>query len=40
LFNQILLFTQINLNQNKGFYRFNLVAYWKIKYKGKEEDEP
>jgi len=31
---------QINLTQNKGFSRFNLVGYWKIKYKGKQEYEP
>jgi len=32
-------YPQINLTQNKGFSRFNLVAYWKIKYKGKQEYE-
>jgi hypothetical protein len=35
-----LFYPQINLTQNKGFSRFNLVASWKRKYKGKQEDEP
>jgi hypothetical protein len=35
-----LFYPQINLTQNKGFSRFKLVAYWKIKYKGKQEYEP
>jgi len=30
----------MNLSKNKGFSRFRLVAFWKIKYKGKQEDEP
>jgi hypothetical protein len=35
-----LFYPQINLTQNKGFSRFSLVASWKRKYKGKQEDEP
>jgi len=35
-----LFYPQINLTQNKGFSRFNLVVSWKRKYKGKQEDEP
>lgn len=35
-----LLYPLINLTQNKGFSRFNLVASWKRKYKGKQEEEP
>ena len=35
-----LFYPQINLTQTKGFSRFNLVASWKRKYKGKQEDEP
>ncbi|MDP8934650.1 MAG: IS4 family transposase [Cyanobacteriota bacterium] len=35
-----LFYPQINLTQNKGFSRFNLVASWRRKYKGKQEDEP
>ena len=35
-----LFYPLINLTQNKGFSRFNLVASWKRKYKGKREDEP
>ena len=35
-----LFYPQINLTQNKGFSRFNLVASGKRKYKGKQEDEP
>jgi hypothetical protein len=35
-----LFYPLINLTQNKGFSRFNLVASWKRKYKGKQEDEP
>jgi hypothetical protein len=31
---------QFNLSQNQGFFRFNSVKFWKIKYKGKQEDEP
>ncbi|MEG4964405.1 MULTISPECIES: hypothetical protein [unclassified Microcoleus] len=31
---------QINLTQNKGFSRFNLVASSPRKYKGKQEDKP
>jgi hypothetical protein len=30
----------INLTQKKGFGRFNLVIYWKRKYKGKQEQAP
>jgi hypothetical protein len=35
-----LFYPLINLTQNKGFSRFNLVAFWKRKYKCKQEDEP
>jgi hypothetical protein len=35
-----LFYPLINLTQNKGFSRFNLVASWKSKYKDKQEDEP
>jgi len=35
-----LFYPQINLTQNKGFSRFNLVASGQKKYKGKQEDEP
>jgi hypothetical protein len=35
-----LFYPQINLTQNKGFSRFNLVASGQRKYKGKQEDEP
>ncbi|WP_333093929.1 IS4 family transposase [Microcoleus sp. Pol11C1] len=33
-------YLQISLTQKKGFSRFNLAAYWKRKYRGKQEDEP
>ncbi len=29
--------SNINITQQKGFGRFNLVAYWKRKYKNKME---
>ncbi|MDJ0516284.1 MAG: hypothetical protein QNJ74_08480 [Trichodesmium sp. MO_231.B1] len=29
--------SNINITQNQGFGRFNLVAYWKRKYKDKME---
>ncbi len=32
-------YTQINLTQKAGKGRFNLVVYWKRKYRGKKEDE-
>lgn len=32
-------YTNINLTQKPGFGRFNLVVYWKRKYRGKQEDE-
>ena len=35
-----LFYPQINLTQNKGFSRFNLVASGKRKYKGKQEQAP
>jgi hypothetical protein len=35
-----LFYPQINLTQNKGCSRFNLVASCPRKYKGKQEDEP
>ena len=30
----------MGFTQKKGFSRFNLVAYWKRKYRCKQEDEP
>ena len=37
----IRLFYQKNIfTQKQGFARFNLAAYWKRKYRGKQEDEP
>lgn len=33
-------YSQVSFTQKKGFNRFNLAAYWKRKYKGKQEDEP
>lgn len=35
-----LFYTGIALTQKRGFSRFNLVAYWKRKYKGKQAKEP
>jgi hypothetical protein len=35
-----LLYPKISFTQKKGFSRFNLAAYWKRKYRGKQEDEP
>jgi hypothetical protein len=35
-----LFYPHISLTQKKGFSRFNLAAYWKRKYKGKQEKEP
>jgi hypothetical protein len=35
-----LFYPQVGFTQKKGFSRFNLVAYWKRKYRGKQEDEP
>lgn len=35
-----LFYPHISLTQKKGFNRFNLAAYWKRKYKGKQEKEP
>lgn len=35
-----LFYSHISLTQKKGFHRFNLAAYWKKRYKGKQEDEP
>lgn len=35
-----LFYPKISLTQKKGFNRFNLAAYWKRKYKGKQEKEP
>jgi len=35
-----LFYHDISLTQKKGFNRFNLAAYWKRKYKGKQENEP
>ena len=31
---------KVSFTQKKGFSRFNLAAYWKRKYRGKQEDEP
>ena len=33
-------YPKVGFTQKKGFSRFNLVAYWKRKYRGKQEDEP
>ena len=33
-------YTDITLTQKRGFGRFNLAAYWKRKYRGKQEDQP
>jgi hypothetical protein len=33
-------YPKVGLTQKKGFSRFNLAAYWKRKYRGKQEDEP
>ena len=35
-----LFYPHISLTQKKGFNRFNLAAYWKRKYQGKQEKEP
>jgi hypothetical protein len=35
-----LFYPRVGFTQKKGFSRFNLVASWKRKYRGKEEDEP
>jgi hypothetical protein len=35
-----LFLSKISFTQKKGFSRFNLAAYWKRKYRGKQEDEP
>ncbi len=35
-----LFFSGINITKRKGFGKCNLAAYWKQKYKGKEEKEP
>jgi hypothetical protein len=35
-----LFYEKISLTKKKGFSRFNLAAYWKRKYRGKQEDEP
>jgi hypothetical protein len=35
-----LFYTEVKITQKKGFSRFNLVASWKRKYRGKQEDEP
>lgn len=35
-----LFYPKVGFTQKKGFYRFNLVASWKRKYRGKQEDEP
>ena len=35
-----IFYPHISLTQKKGFNRFNLAAYWKRKYKGKQEKEP
>lgn len=34
-----LFYPHISLTHKKGFNRFNLAAYWKRKYKGKQEKE-
>lgn len=35
-----LFYPEISCTQKKGCSRFNLAAYWKRKYRGKQEDEP
>ena len=35
-----LFFVGIEITKEKGFGKFNLAAYWKRKYRGKEEKEP
>jgi hypothetical protein len=35
-----LFYPKVGFNKRKGFCRFNLVASWKRKYRGKQEDEP
>ena len=35
-----LFYQKISLTKKKGFSRFNLAAYCKRKYRGKQEDEP
>ena len=35
-----LFYSHVSFTKKKGFNRFNLVASWKRKYKGKQEDEP
>ena len=35
-----LFYPKVSFTQKKGFSRFNLVASWKRKYRGKQEDEP
>jgi len=35
-----LFYSRVGFTQKKGFSRFNLVASWKRKYRGKQEDEP
>ena len=32
--------TGVNVTKEKGFGEFNVAAYWKRKYKGKQEKEP
>jgi hypothetical protein len=34
------LYPKISFTEKKGFSWFNLAAYWKRKYRGKQEDEP
>ena len=33
-------YAKVGFTKKKGFSRFNLVASWKRKYRGKQEDEP
>jgi hypothetical protein len=35
-----LFYPKVGFTKKKGFSRFNLVASWKRKYRGKQEDEP
>jgi hypothetical protein len=35
-----LFYPKVGFTKKKGFSRFNLVAFWKGKYRGKQEDEP
>ena len=36
----LIFYPKISFTKKKGFSRFNLVASWKGKYRGQQEDEP